>query len=581
MGEKKLLEQGKFFVFAACLLLALINVLGDSLSIYFSLPIWLDSFGTMVAGYFFGPIAGGAVGFVSHLMICVKDQSGTVVYALANMSVGIVVALSKKRGRLNDLFGFCNVAILLALISILISVPDTLILKGGVIGNRWGNEIVTTLREFGMSKFWGTIFAEFYVDFVDKTILMYTLYLGLAFYRRIKCHESVPINFMNLFTFIVLPLIGFEGVVRHVFRGEFRDSIYFKNYMIMIFALIMGWFVCFIMIGFQRKRELRQQNEIALLKQKNALIKNTVMTIARMVDAKDIYTAKHSARVTKYSLMIGKKLGLSDEEMENLERSALLHDIGKVAIPDGILSKKGKLSKEEYQIMKSHPVFGYDILKDMDSAPQISEGALYHHERYDGKGYPTGLKGEEIPLFGRIIGVADAYDAMSSNRIYRPKCDDAYILSEFKKNRGIQFDPKICDIFIELLESKQIEAEKADDKMTLERAYERFGGRYVVIQQRLKKDERIRSHLSAFLEDPEFEHLSKALDEGDDRTAFQAVHALKGLAMNLEMENLAKLCIALTENLRNAPINAQTPELFEQLRKEYTEVCDIIGQLDK
>ncbi|MDO4522247.1 MAG: Hpt domain-containing protein [Eubacteriales bacterium] len=115
--------------------------------------------------------------------------------------------------------------------------------------------------------------------------------------------------------------------------------------------------------------------------------------------------------------------------------------------------------------------------------------------------------------------------------------------------------------------------------MTLEKAYERFGGRYTVVHQRLKKDERIMEYLGDFLEDEEFDKLKKALENGDDRTAFRAIHTLKGISMNLGLVNLEKICISLTENLRDSSINAQTPTLFEQLEKEYTEVCTVIRQL--
>lgn len=152
-----------------------------------------------------------------------------------------------------------------------------------------------------------------------------------------------------------------------------------------------------------------------------------VIAIARTVDAKDENTSQHSQRVSEYALLIGKKLGLSEEEQENLRKAALLHDIGKIGISDNVLNKPSRLTDEEYEIMKSHVIKGAEILKDFTMVDHIIDGALYHHERYDGSGYANGLKGEGIPLYGRIIGVADAVDAMTSNRVYRKKMNITYV----------------------------------------------------------------------------------------------------------------------------------------------------------
>ncbi len=567
------------------LLCIAVNLLGDTMAVGLKLPLWLDSFGTMLAGYLFGPIAGGAVGFVSHILICIKDSSNTYVYALANMMIGIMVAEEKKRGHLRDLFGYCNVALLLSLISIAVSIPNTIVLRGGMMVNTWGNDVVTALRAISMPIGAAVFLGEFYVDFVDKLLMMYMLYFSMLLYDRIVHHIQPHFDKMDVLNLLVLPFVVIESIIRRLFKGNFVDSVYFKNYILLVFVLMVSWFSWFVATAMQRRTIKRQSNEMAMLRQKNSLVKGTVLTIAHMVDAKDVYTAKHSSRVTKYSLMIGERLGFSQEELQNLERAALLHDIGKVGIPDRILNKKGKLTKEEFQVMQTHPVLGSEILKDFDFAPEIREGAMAHHERYDGTGYPNGLAGEDIPLFGRIIGIADAYDAMSSNRIYRPKCTTAYIVNEFRQGRGTQFDPKLCDIFLDLMEENEgFEAEWEEEygaKMTLDKAYELFGGRYSVITQRLKSDEVIRVFLHDFLESEEFGALKRALVQGDDRKAFRAVHTLKGISLNMDMRNLARMCIALTENLRYTPINAQTSLLFAQVEKEYETVCGIIRELEQ
>lgn len=178
---------------------------------------------------------------------------------------------------------------------------------------------------------------------------------------------------------------------------------------------------------------------------------NSIMVIANTIDAKDAYTSGHSMRVAQCSVAIAEQLGWSEKEVQNIYNVALLHDIGKIGVPDAILNKPGKLSREEFELIKKHPVIGNDILKDIHMISGVAEGALYHHERYDGHGYPYGLAGEEIPDYARIIGIADAYDAMTSNRIYRPKLTQEKVIKEFEKGRGSQFDPQLTDLFLEML----------------------------------------------------------------------------------------------------------------------------------
>ena len=180
---------------------------------------------------------------------------------------------------------------------------------------------------------------------------------------------------------------------------------------------------------------------------------NSIMVIANTIDAKDAYTSGHSMRVAQCAAAIARKLDWSETEVQNIHYVALLHDIGKIGVPDAILNKPGRLNNEEFEVIKKHPVIGNDILKDIHIIRSVAEGALYHHERYDGKGYPFGLSGEEIPHYARIIGIADAYDAMTSNRIYRHKLNQEKVINEFEKGRGSQFDPKLTDLFLEMLRS--------------------------------------------------------------------------------------------------------------------------------
>jgi putative two-component system response regulator len=175
-------------------------------------------------------------------------------------------------------------------------------------------------------------------------------------------------------------------------------------------------------------------------------------TLVNMIDAKDNYTIGHSVRVARYSREIAKRMGKSQQEIVDIYYSGLLHDIGKIGIPDKIISKSSELTDQEYEVIKRHPEIGANILKDMTEIPNASIGAHWHHERYDGKGYPDGLKGEEIPETARIIGVADAYDAMASKRSYRDVLPQNVIRKEIQKGRGVQFDPLITDIMLKMID---------------------------------------------------------------------------------------------------------------------------------
>lgn len=177
----------------------------------------------------------------------------------------------------------------------------------------------------------------------------------------------------------------------------------------------------------------------------------TITTIANTIDAKDEYTRGHSRRVSEYAVAIAKELGYRDNELTDIRVIGLLHDIGKIGIPDAVLNKPGRLTQEEYKVMKSHTTVGADILKDIDMIKNLDIGAKYHHERIDGKGYPDGLSGEKIPDIAKIIAVADAYDAMSSNRVYRRHLEKDKILRELQNGRGTQWDEKCTDAIIKLM----------------------------------------------------------------------------------------------------------------------------------
>ena len=183
----------------------------------------------------------------------------------------------------------------------------------------------------------------------------------------------------------------------------------------------------------------------------------TILSIAKAVEARDKRTGRHSLRVAVYSMLIAAELGFDGEEIENMRQIGLLHDIGKIGVPDSILNKPAKLTEEEYNIMKTHVDMGGEILKDFTHIKNVADGARYHHERYDGTGYNCGLKGEEIPIQARIIGLADAFDAMTSNRVYRNAMPMDDVIEELKNGKGTQFDPALVDILLELINSGRID----------------------------------------------------------------------------------------------------------------------------
>ena len=179
-------------------------------------------------------------------------------------------------------------------------------------------------------------------------------------------------------------------------------------------------------------------------------------TLSTTIEAKNEYTCGHSHRVAEYAALIAAELGWSSENIQNLKYAAYLHDIGKIGIPEMLLNKPSQLTDEECDLIRNHTIIGAEILKDVAFAPYIAEVSRSHHERYDGCGYPDGLKGTDIPIHARIITVADSYDAMNSRRIYRNALPPEMIRNEFEKNRGRQFDPQITDIFLKLLDEDHI-----------------------------------------------------------------------------------------------------------------------------
>ncbi len=212
-------------------------------------------------------------------------------------------------------------------------------------------------------------------------------------------------------------------------------------------------------------KEINEKLEAAYVELKNAY-RGTMESLRLAVDAKDSYTKNHSDRVSYYSVMLAKKLGLSDEEIEIIRDGALFHDIGKIGIPDAILQKTSKLTDEEYDDIKNHPTIGAHILNPATIFNKIIPIVKHHHERFDGRGYPGSLSGENIPLHARIVAIADSFDAMTSDRSYRPRFTLFKALEEIDRCKGAQFDPELATLFIETVKENKETIEK-DLEITL------------------------------------------------------------------------------------------------------------------
>ena len=199
------------------------------------------------------------------------------------------------------------------------------------------------------------------------------------------------------------------------------------------------------------QKNLADEVEIKTQENENLSLR-IVQTLAEAIDAKDNYTNGHSGRVAKYTREIARRFGYSQKRQDEIYMMGLLHDVGKIGVPDAVINKPAKLTEEEYAQIKTHPVMGDRILKNIRERPKLAIGARWHHERYDGTGYPDGLSGDKIPEEARIIAVADAYDAMTSRRSYRGILSQDIVRNEIKTGKGTQFDPAFADIMLDMIE---------------------------------------------------------------------------------------------------------------------------------
>ena len=272
---------------------------------------------------------------------------------------------------------------------------------------------------------------------------------GIDVIRRLKAAEKyadIPVVFLTSDADEDTEVQGFhEGAVDY-FRKPFRRDVAIQRIQRILELRYL-----------QRnlQDEVEKQTSIAEQRRQSVerLSMQMVQSLANAIDAKDSYTNGHSTRVAKYAVMIAEKMGYTGERLERLQYAALLHDIGKIGIPKEIINKPSRLTDEEYEVIKTHPAIGGNILDEITEIPEISIGARWHHERYDGGGYPDHLAGEDIPELARIIGVADSYDAMTSNRSYRGLLAQEAVLGEMEKGKGSQFDPQIAEVMIGLIKN--------------------------------------------------------------------------------------------------------------------------------
>ena len=241
------------------------------------------------------------------------------------------------------------------------------------------------------------------------------------------------------------------GISLIIIVAVFAESL-FENVVVLRIAItaVLIFYYMFFQSELYKDKIIEEQKQ--RIKAEESFSMQIVKTLAETVEAKDHYTKGHSYRVAEYSREIAKRLGKDDDFLRRVYYMGMLHDVGKIGISDAIINKTERLTDEEYQIVKSHTVIGDEVLRHVTVMPDLYYGSRWHHERYDGKGYPDGLKGEEIPLEVRIIAVADLYDAMTSERSYRTALPIKEARAEIERSKGTQLDPEIADVMLKMID---------------------------------------------------------------------------------------------------------------------------------
>lgn len=290
------------------------------------------------------------------------------------------------------------------------------------------------------------------VDFNQILPVMYAVFLADIVGTIVSVILDIKSGDIKDYSLVICGFIGFAvcaviQVIEYLNKSSIFNSL----------SICIGALFILVMAGIDTiKRYIERRKEIDQnIEKAEKLTYQAMITLVHAIEAKDEYTKGHSTRVAEYSTLLARKAGLTEEEQESVFLMPTLHDIGKIGIADNIINKPGKLTDEEYAVIKTHPEIGYDILKNMNEIRNIECGARWHHERFDGKGYPDGLSGEKIPLYARIIAVADTYDAMTSNRSYREVLPQNKVRAEIERVSGTQLDPIIAHYMIELIDEDE------------------------------------------------------------------------------------------------------------------------------
>ncbi len=278
--------------------------------------------------------------------------------------------------------------------------------------------------------------------------------------------DYIPSSSMNAMEVPIEPFEGTTpGFILYVKNGETIEGsklemeysfhrVLTNEPLFWISLVALGFWLIALAIFLITSAQIRKYNERH--ERDNEIINESIETFTGFIDAKDPYTNGHSKRVAVYTKRIAKVMGFEGEELDRIYYVALLHDCGKIGVPDNILGKPGRLTPEEFEVIKSHTTRGGEILEHFRSLDHVEDGARYHHERYDGKGYPEGKAGEEIPLIARMICVADSFDAMNTDRVYRKRLSKERIIAELEENKGLQFDPEIADIMLRFVRNGEV-----------------------------------------------------------------------------------------------------------------------------
>lgn len=280
------------------------------------------------------------------------------------------------------------------------------------------------------------------------------------------------------------------GILCFLFTG-LLELISFYNSRVQIFGLYVSIGLIILMVATVIQILLDEKNKSDVReKEQTKMIISTIETISSAIDAKDEYTGYHSERVGEYAAILSREIapeyGFTEDDILHIQYIGLMHDIGKIGVADTILNKAGKLTDEEFSLMKKHVNIGYELLSAMKgSIDGLLDGIRYHHERYDGKGYPDGLAGEDIPLIARILCLADCYDAMTSNRVYRKRLTDEEVRNEYVRCAGTQFDPKLAEVFIRLIDEGKMSPETHEGIALDNKGKLRLSS---VLENRLQKD---------------------------------------------------------------------------------------------